>query len=85
MHVEYANRFLKSASRLPARISALAGEKEALFKREPYHPSLGTHKLHGKDKDLQAFWINKRYRIKFVFIAERTVLFVDIGTHDIYK
>ena len=92
MHVEYSNQFLKSASRLPTRIVALAGEKEVLFKSEPRHPSLGTHNLHGKDKDLWAFWINKRYRIKFLFLAERVppmaeraVLFVDIGTHDIYK
>jgi len=62
-----------------------AEKKESLFKADAFHPSLETHKLHGKDRDIWAFSINKKYRIKFVFLNEGAVLFVDIGTHDIYR
>ena len=61
-----------------------ADAKEALFREFPYHPSLRTHKLHGKEKDLSAFWINQKYRIKFIFVA-KDVVFLDVGTHDIYR
>ena len=85
MRVDYSRRFLRTASRLPAKLIAHADEREALFKTNPFHPSLETHKLHGKDKGAWAFSINRKYRIKFVFIASDQVLFIDIGTHDIYR
>ena len=84
MHVEYSRSFLKNASRLPAKLIELADEKEALFKTNQFHPSLETHKLHGKEKDVWAFSINRKYRIKFVFVSSQHVLFIDIGAHDIY-
>ncbi len=77
--------FKKNYKRLPAEIKEKAKEKEKIFRQDPFHPSLGTHKLHGKDKDLWAFWINRSYRIKFVFLADSEVLFLEIGTHGIYK
>jgi len=85
MRVDYSRQFLKSASRLPAKLIALADEKEALFKTNPFHPSLETHKLHGKDKGAWAFSINRKYRIKFLFLESGSVLFFEIGLHDIYQ
>ena len=85
MRVDYARRFLKSASRLPAKMIALADDKEAIFKTDPFHTSLDTHKLHGKEKDVWAFSINRKYRIKFIFLGNGDVLFLDIGLHDIYE
>ena len=84
MRVEYSDKFLRSATRLSAKLLARANEKEALFKAHPFHPSLETHKLHGKDKDTWAFSINQKYRIKFLFFPANAVLFLDIGTHAIY-
>lgn len=83
--LEYASRFLKKLSRLPKRIIDEAQNKERLFKAEPFHPSLRTHKLHGKDRGAWAFWIDFRYRIKFIFVTESKVLFLDVGLHDIYE
>ena len=85
MHVEYSNKFLRSASRLPAKLIVAADTKEALFKRSPFHPSLETHKLHGKDKGAWAFSITRKCRIKFIFLKENSALFLDIGDHSIYK
>ncbi|MEK9154225.1 MAG: type II toxin-antitoxin system mRNA interferase toxin, RelE/StbE family [Patescibacteria group bacterium] len=84
MRVDYSRKFLKAASRLPAKIIALADAKENLFKTDPFHSSLETHKLHGKEKDVWAFSVNRKYRIKFVFL-DGNALFLDIGPHDIYE
>ncbi|MEK7106752.1 MAG: type II toxin-antitoxin system mRNA interferase toxin, RelE/StbE family [Patescibacteria group bacterium] len=85
MEIEYSRGFLKSASRLPTRIVELADRKEVLFRSEPFHPSLETHKLHGKDKGAWGFSVDRRYRIKFLFLENNRALFLDIGLHDIYQ
>jgi plasmid maintenance system killer protein len=41
--------------------------------------------LIGREKEAWAFWINYAYRIKFLFLNDEEVLFLDIGTHEIYK
>jgi mRNA-degrading endonuclease YafQ of YafQ-DinJ toxin-antitoxin module len=60
-------------------------KKKTFLKKNPLHPLLRTHKLHGKDKDCLAFWIDYKYRIKFIFLSENKFLFLDIGSHNIYK
>ena len=83
--VEYSKNFLKSLRKLPVRIIDQAEEKEKIFKENPFHPVLKTHKLSGKEKEVWAFWINHSYRIKFIFLSSEKVLFLDVGTHDIYR
>lgn len=85
MRVEYSAKFLRSASRLSAKLLARADVKEALFKGSPFHPSLETHKLHGKEKGTWAFSIDRKYRIKFIFLENNAVLFLDIGDHSLYS
>lgn len=83
--VEYSNRFLKKLSRLAKRIADDAHEKELLFKSDAFDFRLHPHKLYGNDRGAWAFWINNKYRVKFVFLDEHRVLFWDVGTHDIYS
>ena len=83
--VKYAKRFLKSAARLPARIVGQAEEKEKVFRENTFDTRLRTHKLSGKEQGAWAFWINDSYRIEFSFLPNKEVLFLDIGTHKIYK
>lgn len=83
--IEYSKKFLKSLSSLPAAIIEKSGEKEKIFRENPFYPTLKTHKLSGKEKESWAFWINYSYRIKFVFLSDKEVLFLDIGTHNIYN
>ncbi len=85
INVDYSERFLKQLSRLPKRLVDQAQEKEIVFKKNPFDSRLDTHKLHGKDKDSWSFSITHKYRIKFIFISENRVLFLEIGTHDIYQ
>ena len=83
--VEYSRQFLKTLSRLPKEVVRKAQEKENVFKENPFDLSLKTHKLHGKEKDIWAFSVTWTYRIKFLFITGTEVLFLEIGTHDIYR
>ena len=83
--IDYLSQFLESFSKLPKKIQNKAYVKEGIFKTNPFHPILHTHKLHGKEKEVWAFWIDQKYRIKFIFLEDGVVLFLDIGTHDIYE
>jgi len=83
--VETSNRFEKRYKKLPKKLREAAKQKEVLFRENPYHPSLETHKLHGRDAGAWGFSINQKYRIKFVFLTKDSVLFLDVGTHDIYQ
>jgi len=83
--IRVSERFKKSYRKLPVKIKQRAKEKEAVFRTDPFDSILKTHKLSGKEKGIWAFWINDSYRIKFIFLPNKEVLFLDIGTHKIYK
>tara|TARA_Y100000031_G_scaffold155572_1_gene206747 strand:- start:256 stop:519 length:264 start_codon:yes stop_codon:yes gene_type:complete len=77
--------FDRRYKKLPRKIKDKAKEKENIFRNNPFDHRLRTHKLHGKEKEMWAFWIDYKYRIKFVFLGEGEVLLLDVGTHDMYK
>ena len=83
--IKTSSLFEKHYKKLPEKIKAKAKEKEKIFRNNPFHPILKTHKLHGEERDALAFWINYSFRIKFIFTDDNSVLFLDIGTHDIYR
>ena len=77
--------FEKHYRKLPKEAKERAKNKEKIFRENPFDPRLRTHKLHGKEKEVWAFWIDYVYRIKFIFLSDQEVLFLDVGTHEIYK
>ena len=81
MFIKISSKFEKKYRRLPEIIKEEAKEKEFLFRKNPFHPQLKTHKLSGKNKETWAFWITYFYRIKFIFLSSGEVLFLDVGTH----
>ena len=82
--IRVTSLFKKHYRKLPERVKEEAKKKELAFRNDPFDSTLRTHKLHGVEKDAFAFWINYSYRIKFIFLDEKCVLFLDIGSHDIY-
>lgn len=78
-------QFEKNYKKIPQKVKDRAVAKERIFRENPFHPTLKTHKLHGKEKEIWAFWVDQKYRIKFIFLEDGVVLFLDIGTHDIYE
>ena len=83
-NIDYSRKFLKSLEKLPKKIIELTKNKEKIFKQNPFDSQLKTHKLSGKEKVCWSFWIDYHYRIKFIFLSDEKVLFLDIGTHSIY-
>ena len=57
-------------------------EKITLFVKDPYHPSLKTHKLTGNMEPSMAFSLTHKLRVVFSLIEPDLVAFEDIGTHD---
>ena len=82
--IRATRKFERQYRKLPKEITTAAKEKEIIFRRDPFDPRLETHKLHGKEKEAWAFSVTRSYRIKFIFLAKESVLFLEIGAHDIY-
>jgi len=85
MKIRVSPLFEKHYKKLPLNIKEQAKRKEKIFRENPFHTLLNTHKLCGKEKEIWAFRITHSYRIKFIFLDDKEILFLDIGTHDIYK
>ena len=85
MRIEYSPRFVKQFKKLPKEAKESAFLCEKLFRENPFHLKLKTHKLHGTLKEYWAFSISFSYRIGFTFIDGDLVRFHAVGTHDIYK
>lgn len=87
VHIQYDSKFVKQLNKLPSSIQQLALKKEKIFKSNPLTPSLKSHKLSGNMKGLYAFSVNYEYRIIFYFVNKQNneVVFLKIGTHEVYK
>ena len=56
-----------------------------LFKHQPFHTSLNTHKLDGALGTSYAFYLRDGYRVIFDFLGDGIVLLINIGSHDDYR
>ena len=85
-YILYSSKFKKSLKKMPPFIQKAFLEKEGLFLKDPFHPLLETHKLHGKYKDFWAFTVIGPYRVMFKFMEnKKDIGFINIGNHDIYR
>ena len=85
MRIYYSSKFEREYKKLPRNLKELAEEKENLFRGNPFHPSLNSHKLSGRLKEYWAFSVNNKYRIIFEFVGKDIVWFHSIGDHSIYE
>lgn len=85
MKIYYSGKFEKEYKKLPKKIKLAAEKKEKLFRKNPFHPQLETHKLTGKLQDYWAFSIDHQYRIIFEFASQDIIWFHSVGTHEIYR
>lgn len=83
--IHLTERFEREYRRLLKTVKEAAQRKEVIFRENPFDPRLLTHKLHGKDKEAWSFSVSHSHRIKFVFLTPHSVLFLEIGTHEIYQ
>ncbi len=80
-------RSCKALIREKKGIELKISEKLNLLARDPFHPSLRTHKLKSKLSGAWAFTVEYYCRIIFNFVknpesSEEEILLIDIGTHD---
>ena len=85
METSVTPHFEKNYRKLPKHVKEKAKAKESIFRKNPFDPRLKTHKLLGKEKEVWSFWIDYSYRIKFIFLTDEKVLFLDVGSHEIYR
>lgn len=83
--IKYTPTFAKNYRKLPEVIKKKAEKKELIFREDPFKVSLKTHKLSGKLGTYWSFSIDYQYRIVFRFTDTGEILFVDVGTHSVYK
>ena len=79
------SQFKKSYKKLPNFIKEKAKKKDKIFRQNPFHLTLDTHKLRGKLKSFWAYSVDESYRVLFRFENKNKVIYFDIGTHKIYK
>lgn len=85
MEIYYSVDFKKQFKKLPNRLQQLALVKEPLFRVNPFNPSLRTHKLSGKLQGIWSFSLDYKHRILFRFLPDKTILFISVGDHSIYR
>ncbi len=83
--VHVTSTFEKAFRKLPSPIRALAVKKDLLFRQDAHASSLKTHKLKGPLEGYCAYSVNLSYRVLFRFVKADEVLYLDIGTHEIYR
>lgn len=81
----YSSQFEKSFRKIPENIAQLFNDKQSFFILNSFNPLLKTHKLKGKLKEYYSFSVNLEYRVIFKIVSKGKILFLDIGTHEIYK
>lgn len=83
-NIHYTSDFQKFYKKLSKKVQGIVDRKDLLFRQNPFHQSLHTHKLHGPLESLWSFWITRDYRVLFEFEKD-VAIFYDIGMHGIYK
>lgn len=85
LSIDVTKDFLKSAKKLTEKERRLLVSKRGMFLADPFNPQLRTHKLRGKFGDRWAFSVNYSVRVIFRFMTDDKVIFLDVGTHRVYK
>jgi len=83
--IHYSIAFIRRFTKLPGDVKKTAVIKQELFQKNPLHPSLRLHMLTGKLSEYWSISITKNYRIIFQRMENGDILFMSIGSHDIYK
>ncbi len=85
MIIYYTSLFARQFRKLSQPVQEIAITREGIFRKDPFHPTLKTHKLSGQLKGIWSFSVDYKNRILFRFLDEHTVLFESIGDHSIYR
>jgi len=85
MNVYTLPKFVKQYKKLPRALQVEAKEKIELFKQDPKHSFLKTHKLKGRLKGCYSFSVNYQYRVVFQYLSKSEVVLLCVGDHEVYR
>ena len=83
--IRYTSKFERNFKNLPRNVQKKSFKIEQIFRQDPFHPSLKTHRLKGPMREFYSFSIDYHYRIVFAFEDSNEVTFVDCGDHSVYR
>lgn len=83
--IRVSHDFEKQLRKMHTRVRRALAERELIFRENPFDRRLSAHRLHRKDSMIWVFSVTQSHRIKFIFIPGGEVIFLEIGTHAIYK
>lgn len=83
--VAYTPSFIKQTKSLESVVFKNLKQKILLFKDVKNHKSLKVHKLHGRLDNCYAFSVDHKTRVIFEYLSKSQALFLDVGTHDVYR
>ena len=82
----FSPRFEQAYAGLPGHIANLFDKKLPLFLNDPYHTSFRSRKMEGvKNPDIWEARLTIHYRWTFHIAEDGTLIFRNIGTHDMLK
>jgi len=76
--------FEKKYKRLPEYIRIDLNFKIDLLLKDPFHPLLHTHALHGRLTNFFAFYLRDGFRVLFDIRGD-IILLHDVGSHNKYR
>lgn len=85
LNIVYSEKFISQFESLNLKLQKITEKKIDIFKNNPKHPSLKTHKLNGVLDGYLSFSIDYKIRIVFEYGKKDTVHFLKIGDHDVYR
>jgi len=85
LEILYKPAFVRQYKKFSAPLQEEIKEKIALFKKDPHHVFLKTHKLKGELKAFQSFSVNYEYRIVFEYESKNKVVLLAVGNHTVYS
>lgn len=85
MKVLFKPNFVRQYKKLSFELQTEVKEKINLFKKDPKHSFLKTHKLKGKLSSYFSFSVNYKYRIVFEYENKETAILLAVGDHDVYR
>ena len=84
--ISYAPSFLRQLKTMPVDLQDAVCDIVEEFKYQKNHKTVKVHTLHGRLQDRWSFSVDYRTRIVFIYgEIKEEVVFLAIGSHDVYK
>lgn len=85
LNIVFSEKFISQFESFDLKTQKLTQKKIDIFKANPKHSSLKTHKPGGALANYFSFSVDYKTRIVFEYGKKDTVHFLKIGSHDVYK